>query len=143
MTGSAAPANVVPLCRDRGKGALPVSNPAESSKRSATIRETLANREFAALFTAQAQSSLGDNVARPAVVALVYRQTNSPILSAATIAVSYLPWLGFGALLSAWAERHPYRRTMIGCDLIRAGIMGLLAAFPGLPIGLIITLLFA
>jgi MFS family permease len=120
-----------------------VSHPAESTKRSATIRETLANREFAALFTAQAQSSLGDNVARAAVVALVYRQTNSPVLSAAAFAVSYLPWLGFGALLSAWAERHPYRRTMIGCDLIRAGIMGLLAAFPGLPIGLIITLLFA
>src|SRR4051812_10378884 len=137
MTGSAAPANVVPLCRDGGRGALRVSNPEESAKRPATIRETLANREYAAIFTAQAQSSLGDNVARAAVVALVYRQTNSPILSAAAFAVSYLPWLGVGALLSAWAERHPYRRTMIGCDLIRAAIMVGLAAFPGLHISLI------
>ncbi|MEU7869481.1 MFS transporter [Dactylosporangium sp. NPDC049140] len=124
-----------------GKGALPVPNDA-SAQRPATIRETLANREYAAVFAAQAQSSLGDNVARAAVVALVYRQTNSPILSAAAFAVSYLPWLGVGALLAAWAERHPYRRTMIGCDLLRAGIMLALAALPGLPTGLIIALLF-
>ncbi|GAA3299914.1 MFS transporter [Dactylosporangium vinaceum] len=120
-----------------------MSNPAESAKRPATIRETLGNREYAALFTAQAQSSLGDNVARAAVIALVYRQTNSPIWSAAAFAVSYLPWLGIGAVLSAWAERHAYRRTMIGCDLIRAALMVVLAAFPGLHIGLIIALLFA
>ncbi|WP_433210344.1 MFS transporter [Dactylosporangium sp. CS-047395] len=119
-----------------------MSKPDESASRPATIRETLANREYAALFTAQAQSSLGDNVARAAVVALVYRQTNSPILSAAAFAVSYLPWLGVGALLAAWAERHPYRRTMIGCDLLRAAIMMVLAAFPGLPTALIILLLF-
>nr|BFE65383.1 hypothetical protein GCM10020063_099090 [Dactylosporangium thailandense] len=117
-------------------------HPDESAKRPATIRETLANREFAALFAAQAQSSLGDNVARAAVVALVYKQTNSPIMSAAAFAVSYLPWLGFGAVLSAWAERHPYRRTMIGCDLLRAGIMLVLAAFPGIPTALVIALLF-
>ncbi|MFI5916156.1 MFS transporter [Dactylosporangium sp. NPDC051541] len=120
-----------------------MSTPDESAKRPATVRETLANREFAALFAAQAQSSLGDNVARAAVVALVYRQTNSPVWSAAAFAVSYLPWLGVGALLSAWAERHPYRRTMIGCDLIRAVLMVILAALPGLHISLIILLLFA
>ena len=120
-----------------------MSDPDESAQRPATIRETLANREFAAAFWAQAQSSLGDNVARAAIVAVVYGQTNSPALSAAAFAISYLPWLGFGALLSAWAERHAYRSTMIGCDLIRAGIMFLLAAFPHAPVGLLIVLLFA
>ncbi|MGI5245188.1 MFS transporter [Dactylosporangium sp. CA-139066] len=119
-----------------------MSDPDESAQRSATIRETLANREFAAAFWAQAQSSLGDNVARAAIVAVVYGQTKSPALTAATFAISYLPWLGFGALLSAWAERHAYRRTMIGCDLIRAGIMFVLAAFPHGPVGLLIALLF-
>ncbi|WP_432979272.1 MFS transporter [Dactylosporangium sp. CA-233914] len=119
-----------------------MSDTDESATRPATVRETLANREFAALFAAQAQSNLGDNVARAAVIALVYNQTNSPVLSAAAFAISYLPWLGAGALLSAWAERHPYRRTMIGCDLLRAGLMFVLAAFPGLPTGLLILLLF-
>jgi MFS family permease len=119
-----------------------VSDPDEAAQRPATIRETLANREFAAVYAAQAQSNLGDNVARAAIVAVIYGQTQSPVLSAAAFAVSYLPWLGFGALLSAWAERHPYRRTMIGCDLIRAAIMLVLAAFPHAPTGLLIAMLF-
>ncbi|HTJ35256.1 MAG TPA: MFS transporter [Dactylosporangium sp.] len=119
-----------------------MSDPDESAQRPATIRETLANKEFAASFWAQAQSTLGDNVARAAIVAVVYGQTKSPLLAAAAFAVSYLPWLGFGALLAAWAERHPYRRTMIGCDLIRAGIMFLLAAYPHAPAGVLIALLF-
>src|SRR5205085_12290208 len=70
MTGSAAPANVLRRCRDRGKGAPPVSDPDESAVRPATIRETLANREFAAVFWSQALSSFGDSVARAAVIAL-------------------------------------------------------------------------
>ncbi|MEV8511423.1 MFS transporter [Dactylosporangium sp. NPDC051484] len=119
-----------------------MSDPDESAQRPATVRETLANREFAAVFVAQTQSVLGDNVARAAIVAVVYGQTHSAVLSGAAFAVSYLPWLGFGALLSAWAERHPYRRTMIGCDVIRAGIMLVLAAFPHAPAGVLIALLF-
>ncbi|WP_432831211.1 MFS transporter [Dactylosporangium sp. CA-092794] len=120
-----------------------MSDPDESADRPATVRETLGNREYAAVFWAQAQSGLGDNVARAAVVAVVYGQTNSPILSAAAFAVSYLPWLGLGALLSAWAERHSYRRTMIGSDLIRSAIMLVIAAFPHQPPVLLIALLFA
>lgn len=119
-----------------------MSGPDESASRPATIRETLANHEYSALFWSQAQSSLGDNVARAAVVALVYSRTHLPILSAAAFVVSYLPWLGIGALLSAWAERHSYRRTMIGCDVIRAIVMLFLAAFPGLPVWFLIGLLF-
>jgi MFS family permease len=119
-----------------------VSDPDESAVRPATIRETLANREFAAVFWAQALSSFGDSVARAAVIALVYERTKSPILSASAFAISYLPWLGIGALLSAFAERHSYRKVMIGSDSIRALVMVVLAVFGHLPVPLLIGLLF-
>ncbi|MEV6924167.1 MFS transporter [Dactylosporangium sp. NPDC051485] len=125
-----------------GRGLPTVSGPDESAQRSATIRQTLANREYAAVFTAQAQSVLGDNVARAAIVALIYGHTRSPVVAAAAFAVSYLPWLGLGAVLTAWAERHPYRRTMIGCDVLRAGIMLVLAVFPHAHSSVLIALLF-
>lgn len=119
-----------------------MSDPDESANRRATISETLANREYLALFTANSLSWFGDNVARAAVIALVYLRTQSPIASAAAFAVSYLPWLGIGAVLSAIAERHSYRKIMIGSDLIRMVIMVALGFFGGLPTAALIALLF-
>ena len=119
-----------------------MSNPDESANRRATIGETLANREYLALFTANSLSWFGDNVARAAVIALVYLRTGSPILSAAAFAISYLPWLGIGAVLAAIAERHSYRKIMIGSDLIRMVIMVALGFFGGLPTSALIGLLF-
>ncbi len=84
----------------------------------------LASREYKAVFSASALSWFGDYAARAAVTALVYQQTNGSVAaSAATFAISYLPWLGFGAVLSAVAERHSYRRVMVICDIVRLLIM--------------------
>ena len=55
------------------------------------------------------------------------------LLSAAAFAVSYLPWLVGGPLLAALAERYPYRRVMIVCDLVRMALIALVA-LPGLPV---------
>lgn len=46
-----------------------------------------------------------------------------------------------GPLLAAYAERHSFARTMIGCDLLRMAAIGLVA-LPGLPVGVILVLLF-
>ena len=69
-------------------------------------------------------------------------RTESPIASAAAFAISYLPWLGIGAVLSAIAERHSYRKIMILSDLIRLAVMIALAVFGGLPVAGLIGLLF-
>ncbi len=108
----------------------------------ATFREVFAQREYRAVFTAGSLSWVGDYVAKAAVTLLVYQQTRSVALSAAAFAVSYLPWLLGGPLLAALAERHPYRRVMVTCDVVRMALM-VLIALPGLPVPVVLVLVFA
>ena len=113
-----------------------------STEGPATFHEVFAQREFRAVFAAGALSWVGDYVAKAAVTLLVYQQTQSVALSSAAFAVSYLPWLLGGPLLAALAERHPYRRVMVACDVIRMVLM-LLIAIPDLPVPAVLALVFA
>ena len=115
---------------------------AESSGRRVTFRDVLANREFRAVYLAQAFSIIGDQLARIAVALLVFHQSHSPFLSALSIGLSYLPWAVAGPLLGGYADRLPRRDVMVFCDVARAVlIMGL--AIPGLPVALLFPLLIA
>jgi MFS family permease len=98
--------------------------------------------EFRALFSAQLLSVAGDQLAKVAVAILVFDRTASPLLTAVAFGISYLPWLVGGPFLAALADRFPRRRVMVSCDLVRAGLVGLLA-LPGLPLAAILGLLFA
>lgn len=119
-----------------------MSEPAAAADRPATFREVLGNREFVAVFVASTLSWFGDYAARAAITALVFQRTNSVAASAAAFAISYLPWLGIGSVLASVAERYSYRRVMINCDLLRMVLMAVIA-LTGLPVWLMITLLFA
>jgi len=74
-------------------------------------------REFSALFVAHVASMLGNIVADVALTVLVYQRTRSPALAAATMSLSFLPYLLGGTLLSSAAARWRTRRTLIVCDL--------------------------
>ncbi|MEU8407669.1 MFS transporter [Micromonospora sp. NPDC048842] len=113
-----------------------------SAEGPATFREVFGQHEFRAVFMAGALSWIGDYVAKAAVTLLVYQQTRSVALSAAAFAVSFLPWLLGGPVLAALAERYPFRRVMVACDLIRMALM-LLIAIPGLPYQAVLVLIFA
>jgi MFS family permease len=121
--------------------APPVSDQ-DDADRPATFREVLASGEYRALYLASALSWFGDYVARAAVTSLVYQKTGSVAASAATFAISYVPWLGLGPILAALADRLPFRRTMITSDVLRM-ILIALVALPGMPIWGMIALLFA
>ncbi|TDB76339.1 MFS transporter [Micromonospora sp. KC723] len=108
----------------------------------ATFREVFGQPEYRAIFAASLLSWVGDYLAKAAVTVLVYRESESIALSAAAFAVSYLPWLAGGPLLAALAERYPYRRVMVVCDLVRMTLMALIAV-PHAPVWLILALLFA
>jgi MFS family permease len=109
--------------------------------RQATFREVFSVREFRPLFGSFLLSTVGDELARVALTVLVYQRTESPLLSAATFAISYLPWLLFGPLLSTLADRFPRHRVLIASDLARAGLVALMAV-PGAPLPLLLALLF-
>jgi predicted MFS family arabinose efflux permease len=97
--------------------------------------------EFRALWLAQLLSVVGDQLARVALTILVYNRTHSALLAAITFVVSIVP-VFIGGLTLAWlADRYPRRRVMIACDLIRCGLV-LIMAIPGAPLVVLVILLF-
>ena len=113
---------------------------AQPTDRRVTFRDVLANREFRALYAAQAFSIIGDQLARIAVALLVFNQSKSPLLTALSLGLSYLPWAVAGPLLGGIADRLPRRDVMVACDVGRA-VLVLGLAIPGLPLGVVFPLL--
>lgn len=107
--------------------------------RRATFRDVLAIREFRALYLAQTLSVTGDQLARIAVAWIVFARTHSALLTGLSYAVSYLPWIVGGPVLSVYADRLPRRHVMIFCDLIRMSLV-LAVAIPRSPTPLLIVL---
>jgi hypothetical protein len=113
----------------------------KDTERPATFRDVFAVREYRALYLALIASWVGEYLSRAAVTVLVFQQTQSVVLSAASFAISYLPWIAGGPLLAALAERYPYRRVMALCDFSRM-ILIALVLIPGLPIPVLLVVLF-
>lgn len=110
-------------------------------ERPATYREVFAVTEYVHLFVANVLSLVGDQLAKVALAFLVFDRTHSAALSAAAYAVSYVPWIVGGPLLSAYADRLPRRTVAVVCDVVRAVLVGALA-IPGMPVWALIALLF-
>ena len=109
--------------------------------RPVTFRDVFAVREYRALYASLLVNWVGDYLAKAAVTVLVYQQSRSVLMSAAAFAVSFLPWIIGGTLLSAMAERYPYRRVLIIADLARMVPIALLLV-PHMPIPIMLLLLF-
>ncbi|HEU5269940.1 MAG TPA: MFS transporter [Jatrophihabitans sp.] len=105
-----------------------------------TFADVLRVREFRILWLADAQSSVGDQLARVALAVLVFERTSSAVLTAATYALTFLPALIGGTVLSTIADRVPRRRVMVACDVIR-GVLFAGMALPHLPLLLLCFML--
>ena len=110
-------------------------------EKQASYREVFAIREFRGLWVAQVMSYVGDQFAQVAIAILVYRRTGSPLLTALAYALTYLPPIAGGPLLSALADLFPRRRVMIVCDVIRVGLVTAMAV-PSMPFAGLCGLLF-
>lgn len=98
--------------------------------------------EFRVLWSADALSVLGDQLARVALTVLVYSGTGSGALAAAVYALTFLPALLGGVLLGWTADRFRRRSVMVVCDVLRAvGVAAM--AVPGMPLPMICALLVA
>ena len=106
-----------------------------------SYREVFAIGEFRALWSAQVLSFTGDQFAQVAIAILVYGRTHSAFLTGLAYALTYLPPIAGGPLLSGLADLFPRRRVMIVCDLFRVGTVGLMAV-PGIPFAALCVLLF-
>lgn len=96
-------------------------------------------REFRAVFAAYALSLFGTVVGEIALTVLVYGLTGSPLLSALTFALGFLPYLVGGTLLSGIADRYPARRVLVLCDLVCAGCAAAMAV-PATPVAALLAL---
>lgn len=96
-------------------------------------------REFRTVFAAHLISVLGVVVAEIALTVLVYRATGSPLMSALTFALGFLPYALGGTLLAGIADRFPARRVLVGCDLLCAACAAAMA-WPGTPVPLLLVL---
>ena len=115
---------------------------AERAGRPASFGDALRVSEFRAIFTAQLLSELGDQLARVALAVLVYRASDSPLLTALAYALTFLPAAISGPLLGPVADRAPRRRVMVACDVVRGVLIGLMAV-PRVPLGVLFVLLAA
>jgi MFS family permease len=86
-------------------------------------------RDMRRVWGSQVLSEVGDWAARFALAVLVYDRSGSPFLTAATLAVTYLPYL-LSPIITPLAQRYSLRRMMIGSDLLRM----VLFAFIALPL---------
>ena len=126
-----------------GESALPAVGPGQGRDRAAvrpadrpgrahaaagraSFTEVMANREFRAMWAAQLLSIAGDQLARVAMTVLVYDRTRSPLLTALTYAITFLPWLLGGIGLSGLADRLPRREVMITADIARLALVSVM-----------------
>lgn len=86
--------------------------------------------DFRGLWLAQVTSVGGDQLARVALTLMVFARTASAGLAALTYALTLLPELLGGPLLSWLADRCPRRGLMVTCDLVRVGLVATMA-IPG------------
>ncbi|MFJ3666462.1 MFS transporter [Streptomyces sp. NPDC090106] len=99
----------------------------------------LAVREFRAVFAAHTLSLLGVVVSEIALSVLVYDLTGSPLVSALTFALGFLPYVVGGTLLAGVADRFPARRVLVVCDLVCAVCVALMVV-PGTHIAVLLAL---
>ncbi|RSM62987.1 MFS transporter [Amycolatopsis sp. WAC 01376] len=96
----------------------------------------LANREFRALWLAEVQSLIGDQLTIVALAILVYDRTGSALLSAVVYSLTFLPALAGGLGLSQLADRYPRRTVLVVSSLIQ-GLLIAIMAIPGTPLALL------
>ncbi|MFF8590799.1 MFS transporter [Streptomyces sp. NPDC015220] len=119
----------------------PSASPAPASPCSSSpgYAQALAVPEFRAVFAAHALSLLGVIVSEIALSVLVYDLTGSPLMSALTFALGFLPYVVGGTLLAGVADRFPARRVLVVCDLVCAACVAPMAT-SGAHIGVVLAL---
>ncbi|MFD8153042.1 MFS transporter [Streptomyces sp. NPDC059720] len=101
---------------------------------------------FGRLWSAAVLSSFGDALRTAALPLLAVTLTDEPLLVASVTACGYLPWIVFGLLGGAVADRVDQRRAMWTVDAVRALLTGAFAVAVALghaSIGLLLALAFA
>ncbi|TQS41944.1 MFS transporter [Cryptosporangium phraense] len=106
----------------------------------ASLTSSLRVGEFRALWGAELLSLAGDQLARVAVAVLVFGRTGSAGWAAFAYALTFLPAVVGGVVLSWPADRYRRRTVLVVADVVRAGLVAGMA-LPGVPLWVLCVLL--
>jgi MFS family permease len=81
------------------------------------------DRAFVVFWSGRAISYAGSAVTAVALPLLVYQLTGSALRTALLSTLQLLPYLVFGLVAGALADRADRRRLMVGCDLANAAAL--------------------
>lgn len=84
-------------------------------------------RRFHLLFAASAVSALGDGIGLTALPLLAASLSRDPVAVSLVSSAGHLPWLVFGLVAGAVADRQDRRRLMWVTDVVRAALVAGLA----------------
>ncbi len=84
--------------------------------------------DFWKFFAGQGLSAFGSSFTGFAIPLLVYQLTGSATNLAISSAATFLPYLLFGLIGGAWADRSNRKRLMIRTDLLRAAVIASIPA---------------
>lgn len=110
-------------------------------RRPAALLASLRVRDFRRLWIADVISLLGDWAGRLALTVIVLERTGSPAWAAGVTAVSLAGYVGLGQVLATLADRRGRISVMLGADLVRAAMFGLML-ISGIPVGVMLVLAF-
>lgn len=91
------------------------------------------NRDFRKYYVMNVMSYFGSGISVVALPFFIYERTSSPIFTSLTAASGSLPYLLFGLLAGAFADRGNRKAIMVGCDLFSA------AALASVPVITVLT----
>jgi MFS family permease len=117
---------LVPSAEARSAAILPRVPPSVPSPIEAIAPARL-GRSFRWLLASAIVSNAGDGIALAAGPLLVASQTQDPLLVSMALLAQILPKLLFGFVAGAAADRIDRRRIVVGVNLVRAIVLGLLA----------------
>ncbi|MFE5406413.1 MFS transporter [Streptomyces sp. NPDC056580] len=99
----------------------------------ATYGQVFAVAQFRAVFAGRLLGVMSDTLRAVALAVLVYDRTGSPLLTAVTMTINFLPQAAGGLFLAAMADRFT-PRTLISTGYALQCAVGLLLAFGHLPV---------
>ena len=83
----------------------------------------LRNQAFVVFWSARTISFAGTGITTVVLPVLVYGMTHSPAWVATLSMIEFVPYLGFGLLAGAVADRMNRKKIMVGCDIIAAFLL--------------------
>src|SRR5947209_18804386 len=95
----------------------------EANKTKSLAQRKKLGSDFWKYWTGQTISNLGSSITLFALPLLVYKISGSALDLGIASAATFLPYLLFGLVLGAWADRVNRKRMMIGTDIGRALII--------------------